>query len=90
MENYTDSRRDFLRKFATSPTIPYVKNRATLSLKLVTLSAVKDELQSCGESVAADFEENEPVEVIPDRKRHICVKNVHGLEDKERRRSKLN
>lgn len=89
-ENYSDSRWDLLRKLATSLTILFIKNRAQLSLNLVTLLAINNVSQSCGKSETTDIEEHEPVEVMSDGKCHICLKNLHGLEDKERHQRKAN
>ena len=59
-ENYTDSRRDFLKKLATYLMIPYITNRVNVTnLKSVTISAINVVLKSCGVSVLRDDPENQ-------------------------------
>ena len=83
-ENYSYSWRDFLRTLTTSLAILYIKNMVKSALKLVTLSLSHNVLQSCSQRVTPDVGDHELFEDIPDGKRHICFKYLHGLEDKER------
>ena len=58
-ENYIDSRREFLKNLATYLKIPYIKNKAKVSnLKSVTISAIKNALESFGVSELRDDPEN--------------------------------
>ena len=89
-----------LKYLATYLTIPYIKNRAKVTnLKSVTISAINDVLESCSVSALRDDPENKdlPVEDNGDlsnesrgMKYHVCIKNLQGMKDEERRRRKGN
>ena len=80
--------------------IPYIKNRANVTnLKLVTISAVNDVLESCGVSVLQDDPENQDLPIedngdLPYEGRgmrcHVCIKDLQVMKDKEKRRRKGN
>ena len=88
--NY-DTRRVFLRNLATSLMIPYTTKRAKVqNLKSVTVSTMNDVLAACGEDVLPDIENNEDQPDDKGGRYHVFLKNLRGMEDKERRRQKGN
>lgn len=55
-------------------------------MKAATLSPINDVLLSRGESVTADAQGYESVDVMPDEKCYIFPKNIHGLRENEEKK----
>ena len=71
--------------------IPYTTKRAKVkNFKSVTVSTMNDVLASCGEDVLPDIENNEDQPDDKGGRYHVFLKNLRGMEDKERRRQKGN
>lgn len=75
-----------IRDYSCQPTCDsrffiFILDLAAEDARTILRAAINAVWQACGESVTADDENHEPVEVMPDGKCHICLKNPHDLEE---------
>ena len=87
--NYDDAKRAFLQNLSKWLMIPYIKEMPKVkNLISVTISTINHVLAPWSEVALPDIKKNEDQLDFKGRECHVCIKNLCGMEDKERKRKK--